>query len=233
MNIAIVDDEKNWLLKIQKVLEDYYKDTGITIKTYLSGSAFLNSVQKYDIVIMDLEMPGQNGFQTIYEYKKLYPDSKVIILTTHTELSSKGYLVEAFRYLDKANLHAELEEALISIEKSNALKEKISLTICNTGKSDFVISDILFVETEKRNIRVHYRDTSHICTETLEYLEEALSSKGFFRSHKSFLVNLNAIRSFDHHDITMINGRKAMVSMRKYSELKKRYLEYKFEYANF
>lgn len=233
MKIAVVDDEKIWLYRVLKFLELYYKEKEVEIKTFLSGTAFLEACTEYDIVIMDLEMPELDGFQAIVQYKQLYNNCKIIILTTHMELSRKGYMVEAFRYLDKKNLKEELMEALSAIERLDALKETVSLNIVNMGKRNFVISDIIFIETEKRNIRVHVKDNSFICTETLEYLEAILTSKGFFRSHKSFLVNLNAIRSFDRKDIYMINGEKAMVSMRKYSELKKHYLEYRYEYANF
>lgn len=233
MRIAVIDDDCKWLAKTSKIIKNYYNNLNVIIDTYSSGNDFIESKKYYDVALVDLEMPDLNGFDTIMQYKTIYSDCITIILTTHTELSRKGYIVDAFRYIDKTSIDEELNEALTAVERLQSLKEKITLNILSIGEKQFVISDIIYVETEKRNIRVHVSDNSFVCTESLEYLENLLSTKGFFRSHKSYLVNLNAIRSFDRKDICFANGEKAMVSIRKYAALKKNYLEYKFECASF
>lgn len=50
---------------------------------------------------MDIDMPEMDGFDTIVNYKAEYSESIIIILTTHLDCARKGYLVDAFRYLDK------------------------------------------------------------------------------------------------------------------------------------
>ena len=62
-------------------------------------------------------MPDKDGFQTLQEYKIINESCISIILTTHSELSNKGYRVDAFRYVDKTNMIEELKEAFESAEK--------------------------------------------------------------------------------------------------------------------
>ena len=232
MRIAIIDDERQWVAYTKKFISNHYEGRVTEIDGYLSGLEFMKKLKQYDIVIMDLEMPDQDGFKTISEYKKIYKKSIILILTSHMELAQKGYIVNAFRYLNKANLSDELEAALISIDELKALDETVTLNILNAGKQNIIISDIIFFETEKRNLRVHTTHESFICTDTMEHVEKLLSSRGFFRSHKSFLVNLSMVRSYDKNDIIMINNENAMVSVRKHSEFNKVYLEWRYNHGN-
>lgn len=233
MRVAIIDDEKQWVAYTKKLVQEHYKKDNPEVYGFLSGVQFMQKLQPYDVVIMDLEMPDQDGFKTISEYKKIYKKSIILILTSHMELAQKGYLVNAFRYINKANFTEELKSALISIDALKSLDEKITLNILNAGKHDITISDIVFFETEKRNIKVHTTHNKFICTDTMDYVEKLLSTKGFFRSHKSYLVNLSMVHSYCKGDILMINNQSAMVSARKYPIFKQKYLDWQFEHANY
>lgn len=70
MRVAIIDDEKQWVSHTKKLVEKYYNNPNVEVKGYLSGIQFIQKLQPFDIVIMDLEMPGQDGFQTISNIKR-------------------------------------------------------------------------------------------------------------------------------------------------------------------
>lgn len=95
MNIAIVDDESCWRETAQKVINNYTGDKD-RIEMFSSGMEFLKKDKYYDVVIMDVEMPDLNGFETITEYNKSNKNSIVIILTTHLDCARQGFLVNAF-----------------------------------------------------------------------------------------------------------------------------------------
>ena len=132
MNIAIVDDESCWRETAQKVINNYTGDKD-RIEMFSSGMEFLKKDKYYDVVIMDVEMPDLNGFETITEYNKSNKNSIVIILTTHLDCARQGFLVNAFRYIDKLNMQNELEEAFGAIQKINEnkfiLKNNINLIV--------------------------------------------------------------------------------------------------------
>ena len=72
MRIAIIDDERQWVAYTKKFISNHYEGRVTEIDGYLSGLEFMKKLKQYDIVIMDLEMPDQDGFKTISEYKKIY-----------------------------------------------------------------------------------------------------------------------------------------------------------------
>ena len=124
MRIAVVDDEKNWLVKIKRYIKEYFGEMDVEIRTFFSSEAFLEDAGEYQFVFMDIEMQGRDGFSVLQEYRMEHVDSLFIILTTHIEMSREGYKVEACRYIDKYKME-EIREALDSAPlKSLARKLK-------------------------------------------------------------------------------------------------------------
>lgn len=232
MRIAVVEDEKHWRDEVVCRLRNHPEIEISELDVYQSGLEFLKQNKKYELVFMDIEMPQMDGFETAKEYRRMSSDSILVILTTHTEVSRKGYLVNAFRYIDKCQMETELEEALAAVRKLLSREHSIKVNVVNIGEINLRVGEIFYIETEKRNVRIHTKKADYISSQGMGELERQLGDYGFFRSHKSYLVNLDEIKSFDRQNIYLQNGDIVLISMRKYAELKKRYLERKFEYAN-
>ena len=103
MKIAIVDDEVKWRNLASDVVKGYTEKTD-KIDTFESGVEFIKNNGEYNVVLMDVDMPEMDGFETIMNYKEQYSESIIIILTTHLNCARKGYLVDAFRYVDKTKM---------------------------------------------------------------------------------------------------------------------------------
>lgn len=232
MKIAIVDDENLWIEKTINILYKYFDKKEIIINQYKDGNSFLNEKKEYEIVFLDIEMPGKDGFETAERYSEIFPESIIIILTSHNEMCNRGYMVNAFRYLEKKELDLQIEEALSSASKKLVRNRKININITNLGPVDLFLKDIIFIETDGRKLLVHTTKERFFCNETMEQLDEKLNKYGFFRCHKSYIVNLDMVDKFDKTFVFMKNKEKAMVSTRKYLEFKRKYIEYKFQYAN-
>ncbi|MBQ3783218.1 MAG: response regulator transcription factor [Lachnospiraceae bacterium] len=236
MKIAIVDDEKVWRLKTKQAIDNYLKSIGelTHISMYTSGEHFLEQPEAFDMVFMDVEMDGIDGFQTINSYKQIFPKCLVAILTTHSEFYSIGYRVNAFRYIEKERMAKEIKEALSSGIKLLEKDRKISFHIVNIGEIELAINEILFIETAKRNVRIHTREQQYLSNRTISEIGQELDKYGFYFVHKSTLVNLEAITEIDtkNRKVCLCNGNYVTVAGQKIPELKKRYLEHKFTYGN-
>ncbi len=234
MRIAVVDDEKEWRIKACQQIRKFFSSRQLEVKldSYVSGENFIRKGNRYEIVFADIEMPGMDGFEMAQEYKWMNPNHILMILTTHTEMSRKGYVVNAFRYIDKMHMEAEIQESLVAAERKMKSDETITVNVINRGQIKLVIKDILYIETNKRNIQLHTTDNEYICSGNIYEMEELLKDAGFFRCHKSYIVNLDAIKNFDNVFIYLMDGSKLFVSARKYVELKRQYLQRKFEEAN-
>jgi DNA-binding LytR/AlgR family response regulator len=232
MKIAVVDDEKLWLKRVEDFLEHYYSGREVDITYYLSGKSFLNENKKNDIILMDIEMPVINGFEAIERYKTRFPEAVIIILTTHDEYIKKGFIFEAFRYVDKTAMDKELSEALKSAERKLDGGKTMFLKVLRVGEVAVKIRDIIYIETMKRHVIVHIKKDLLLCGNTISEMEKELAEEGFFRVHRSYLINLRCVDSFCKTDIKMSNGDMAMLSARKSAEFKKNLMEYRYYIAN-
>lgn len=157
MKIAVVDDELYWRMKVQELLEEYSWNIDVEIDLFPNGESFYNKTD-YDIVFMDIELEKMDGFETIYRYKENNRDFILIFLTTHMEMSRRGYLVNAFRYIDKCNIKDELKEALDTIVVLEQKNYVFKFHVVNMGEVHMKLKDILFIETEKRNVIIHTKE---------------------------------------------------------------------------
>lgn len=231
MKIAIIDDEVKWRNLASDVVKGYTEETD-KIDTFESGVEFIKNNGEYNVVLMDVDMPEMDGFETIMNYKEQYSESIIIILTTHLDCARKGYLVDAFRYVDKTKMKEELKEAF---EKVREINRKNSFSLTGTNGNDtknILVNDILFIETNKRGCVINTIDRCYECSEKINDLETKLEEYGFFKCHKSFLINLNCVEHLDKEFAYFVKGKKAYISVRKYTETKKRYIAAKKKFAS-
>ena len=126
MRIAIIEDEKKWQHIVKREVESY--KTNIKIDIFSTGEEFLEEKGSYQIVFMDIELPGKDGFALLPELQKY--EIPVIFLTAKGELQDKvkGLTGGAEDYMVKP---FEMLELLIRIDKilkrRGSFQEKISI----------------------------------------------------------------------------------------------------------
>ncbi len=111
--ILLVDDEERFRTNLQKMLGAH----GLTVTAKDSGLAALEELklQPYDVVVMDIRMPGMDGLATLAEIKKITPGVEVIILSGHASLDAAMAInrLGGYDYLMKP---CPLEELLLKID---------------------------------------------------------------------------------------------------------------------
>ena len=231
MKIAVVDDEEKWQKRVREEIArlDFKED--IEIDLFVSGEKYLESGAQYDISFIDIEMPGMNGFDTISKAREKHTDGVYVILTSHTEMSRKGYIVNAFRYIDKTKLE-ELEEAIKSARILLQRDKNITIKVAEYETCEVTIRNIIYVETERHYILIHLHKGWIKCINTMQEIEDMLPDKWFFRCHNSYIVNLDEIRRVDDCIIYLNGDYNIDVSKRRIRQFKKAYLNRQCECAN-
>lgn len=232
IKIAIIDDEKYWREEIEKTLYECCDRDKIELDIYESGVEYLKMCGSYDITFVDIEMQFLDGFETIMAARKFNSEGFYIILTTHTEMSRKGYRVNAFRYIDKVHLKEEMSEAMDSVKVLLKRNRKINVNVISEGVQEFVLKNIVYIETGRHCILIHTKQGAKRCSNSMSEIESMLPEECFYRCHNAFIVNLDEINDFRTNMLLMSNGESVEVSKRKISDFKRIYIKRQYVLAN-
>ena len=209
MRIAICDDEQNFLVQLKQLLSDCCDATDkLTIEEFSSGEELLMnySLNKYDAIILDIEMGGVNGIDVAQQIR--HTDNSVIIafLTSHQEFAIHGYEVNAFRYILKGQPEQMFRRQLMSII-SEYHQTHIAFPVqCRNELHNISVSNILYFEVFKRTIVLHTEKQQYEYYGRLSDIEKDSRLIGFVKPHKSYYVNLSFIESIKPTEIVMKNG---------------------------
>ncbi len=224
---AICDDEKDGLDYIRGYLQTYHFETGteFSVTTYSSPDSFIedyNEAGKYDIVFLDVEMPGSiNGERGIELAKQIraLPDDEVIIIfvSNYPEYMVYGYDVRASHYLSKETLFSRFKEIMDNI-LSHIESDKSILSV-KTGRDQIrllKISEILYVESFHRmHKRVIYKMKNGEQIEekkSLSNVKNKLETHGFTTANQYCLVNLRYVRCLKDNTLILDNSDKISLS---------------------
>ena len=118
IRIAICDDEQRAVALHEKIVRSSLQACGIgcEITTYLESRNLLCDITEdgffYDLIVLDIEMPGINGMELVRQMKAFLPNGKVIFVTSHTEYAIDAFELSVFRYVPKSNLENKLAHAV-------------------------------------------------------------------------------------------------------------------------
>jgi two-component system LytT family response regulator len=167
------------------------------------------SAQKTDLIFADINMPDLNGLDFV---RSLQVKPLVIFTTAFSEYAIEGFRVEALDYLLKPISYSDFlksaNRARIILESENKAAEQAS----DSEESLFVkidyrivriaIKDIIYIEGMREYVRIHLVNRKPIMPLIrLHALESQLPSSRFMRVHRSYIVNLEKISSFEHSRI--------------------------------
>ena len=236
--VVVIDDEKDAIEVVAKLLK--FLST-ISVKIVGSANDLNDGIEiirktKPDIVLLDVEMPGKNGLG-IYDFFD-EPDFKVIFITAFNKYaldalkkSASDYLLKPISILDlKESLHKTIKQ----IEKEHhqeVLTNKISdlNTLQVEGRNIILYVEDGFIIENTNNIEYCVANQSYstivtttgkeiLVSKSLKQVEELISDKFFYRTHKSYLVNVHYIKKFvraTESYVLLNSGTRIPVSSRK------------------
>ena len=148
---------------------------------------------RYDVIFLDVEMPGATGLETAPHVHEQSDPPAVVFVTAHERYAVDAFAVEAFDYLLKpvdperlARVVERLRER--TLESAAPPVEKIPV-VASGGAELLDFDQIHYVQADGDYSRVHTYDRSYLSTASLGELDERLGGR-FARIHRSYLVNL-------------------------------------------
>lgn len=223
LKIALCDDDAVCLATTEKLLYDWSKSSGtpMSLDCFDHGDALLVKHQtlRYDIIFLDIMMPFFSGMDTAKELRILDKAVKIIFLTSSPEFALSSYSVRALDYLLKPLSFERLQEVL---KECTALlyEEPESLTLKTAGGYKKVyLHDMEYLEAQNKKVLFYL--SSGTCLEVLQPLHvfetELTDHKGFFKCHRSYLVNLMHVDHFTSTTLQTKSGQNVPIA-RGYSK---------------
>lgn len=229
IHVAIVEDDPKERERFSSYLDVFANknDMNLKVDSFASAEPFLNSdTSSFDIVLMDIELPGINGMNACHELRKANKNIIIIFITNMASFAIKGYEVDAMDFVLKP-VRQELFEAKISkaISKISTEKtDKISFSINRTTRI-FLLSDILYFEVLDHNTCIHTIGGSYMTRCSLNKIEKELDGKDFYRCSNYCIINLKHVKEV-LHDNVLIGNDEIKLSRSKKKDFSNRLCEY-------
>lgn len=231
---AFCDDEPDVLAEMADLFEKYSAACGqkAVYNLFQSPLEILEEIEKglrWDVLFLDIFMPGQNGVDVAKEIRQRDMDVKIIFLTTTAEFAVESYMVDAYFYQMKPICEARFFELMDSVAKACELAQQDSLLLCaKSGVRRIDLEKLVYCEVIRRTLFFHMINGEVFeCGGGMDELCKKLMPFGqFLRPHRSFLVNIEHIKSISYKKIEMSGGVNIPVPHGRYSEIKETYLAY-------
>lgn len=227
LSIAVCEDERYFSERIITLLNHYLKEKKMeaSIESCASGEELLAAKPNYDIILMDIVLPGLNGIETMGRLRERGYRGQVIFITAYKRYVFQAFDVDAVHYIlkpvEKEKFFSAMEKAIKRGEFDNG--RSLFLVKDNLNTRVFV-KDILYCEVHDHSISVETIYGQFFCAGTLGALEEQLGGD-FFRCHRSYIVNMSYVMDRNGQVATMAGGKTVYVSRRKSQEFERRLLE--------
>jgi len=206
MKALIIDDERLARVELRRLLTQF-KDINIVGEAVNVDDA-LNKITELnpELIFLDIQMPGKNGFELLEELDSV---PIVVFTTAYDEYALKAFEYNAMDYLLKPIEPKRLEDTIKKIIEKNrktailesespVLKESDQVFVKDGDRCWFVkLVNVRLFESEGNYVRLYFDDNKPLILRTLNYLDERLDNKTFFRANRKHIVNLKWIENIE------------------------------------
>ncbi len=208
----IVDDEKAAREVLLTLLAQYCPDIKVVASCESVDEAIANiKVEMPDVVFLDINMPGKDGFTLVKEYPN--GEFKTVFISAFDQYAVQAFKFAAHDYLlkpidveslvatvDKLNIPGPAQQQMKMIEQLLGNPETMPEKIVIPTLSGFEIaelSNIVRLESDNNNVSFHFKDgPAIIVSKTLKFYEDLIRNYGFYRVHQSHMINLKHVSKY-------------------------------------
>ncbi len=217
LRIAICDDMRDVLTETKEILLSRTPGPDhMAVELFEDADSLIaaHTADPFDIILLDIVMPFLNGIDAAGEVRKLDRNVKIVFLTTSPEYGVESYKVKADNYLLKPIDSDALYRCLDELYEDLRSQEKFLLVKGLHAVRRIPVREIESIEAQNKQVILSLSDgSSFTASEPLYAFEKKLPvSDGFFKCHRSYLVNLQAIEMYTQKEIRTRNGYRIPIS---------------------
>lgn len=242
MNAFLVDDEPLARERLRSLIEHSGNFLTIVGESGQASEAIeqVNTL-KPDVVFLDIQMPGLDGFDVVSLLEN--PRPYIVFVTAYDQYAIKAFDVFALDYLTKPVRLERLQTCIDRLKNLSSLKKTqqdslqkalderkekpLHVLTAKKGRGIHIldINDVLYIEADDKLLFAHTKEARFRIDGTLDGLEKRLDEGRFVRSHRSFLVNVKHINELipwfsGTYELKLSNNAQIPVSRRRVKEVK-------------
>ena len=218
MKIAVVDDSIEDAQRIDTYLAQFQSEHNRTfqIKVFHSSFDFLEEYRgEYDIIFLDIEMPGSNGLEVAREIRQRDQAVGIVFITSLAQYAIEGYEVQAIDFMVKPvgyyNFSMKLEKAFRFIDSH---REQDILINDKSGIFRISVSDIQYIEKDRDYLLFYTRQGTSKTRGSMKEIKIKLESLPFSECSYGCLVNLNYVRRVGKDSVVLTSDKELPLSRR-------------------
>ncbi|CCV64880.1 Two-component system, LytTr DNA-binding region [Alteracholeplasma palmae J233] len=232
INIAILDDDEKVLNNYNEVINNLDSNNNFKTDLFSKERTFfhkaISDINFYHILILDINLGQKNGIETAKELRNKGYMNEIIFITNYVDYAFDAFDAYPFHYLLKETT-SESEFSSILLKAVNTQIEKQSDIFRATSKGKTILipyHKIEYFEVIGRYITVFYDNKSFKFIDTITHLEQKLPQKKFARVHRSYIINMRFIDSFQEEYLFLRNGKLIPLGKTRIQETKKLFSEF-------
>jgi two-component system LytT family response regulator len=217
LRTLIVDDERLARQKIRTFLEARGDVSVAGEAANVDEAISLVERERPDLVLLDIGMPGGDGFDVVRALPATHPPA-VVFITAHGDYAIRAFEVAAVDYLLKPFDRARFNEAIDRARKS--APRDLRAAFFPVKKRDrtilVAVRDVDWIEAEGKYVRLHVKEQSYLVRDAIAAVEERLDGKQFVRIHRSTIVNLRRVTEIRDDSLVILNDGTELTMSRRF-----------------
>lgn len=197
----------------------------ITVDAYHGFRALLRAIeeQSYQLLYLATVCGGADGIEFARNLRAAGCTAEIVFCAEDPDAALEAYSAFPVGYIVKPFAKKKLRDSFRYVAEKYRQKPRIVLKGPEGGKISVGIEDILYIEVFRTELDVHSKNDVYVGNGSLVDTYGMLSPRQFYRSHRSFIVNLRYVTRIDRYQFTMVNGDKVAIAKNRYAEAKAAY----------
>lgn len=227
LRIAICDDDNSAVETHKRIAENCLMQSGSVgeIIVYTTSGNLLYDITEdgffFDLILLDIEMPGSTGMEIAEKIKPYLPNVKIIFITSHIEYAIDAFELSIFRYVPKNDINRRLFSAIQDAIKLIELEDGKAYTIQTNSRLEKIpYKDIYYIERDGKNASISAAGGVSKVRKSLQQVYEKLDAEEFIYIDRGYIVNMIHIMQIKDGMAVLKNGVSLPISRTHLHEVK-------------
>lgn len=227
LHIAICDDDKTTVENHKNIAENCLKNCGSIgeIETYITSDNLLYDITEdkffFDLILLDIEMPGSTGMEIAEKIKPYLPNVRIIFITSHIEYAIDAFELSIFRYVPKADIDKRLITAIHDAIKLIELEEgNVYMIQTNSRLEKIPYREIYYIKRDGKNASITTASGISKVRKSLQQVYSELETDEFIFIDRGCIANIIHIMQIKDGMAVLKNGETLPISRSHLQEVK-------------